>query len=1093
MRMKSLLRFLLVISVVLTSVVCTNAQAPAASGFTVRGKVTELKDSSGVIGATVAELDKDNRIIRGVNTDISGNFVIKMANPNNTLSFSSIGFKTEKIPVKGRKTINVVLESVSSELAEVVISAQNTDNGLMSVSDRNSTIAVAKIDAKAIEEMQGTSIDQMLQGRLAGVDITASSGDPGAGMQIRIRGTSSINSSVDPLIVVDGMPYETQIPSDFNFGTADELGYAQLLNLAPSDIKNISILKDAAATALWGSRAANGVVVINTKRGSVGKPTISYTFKGSMSKQPDAIPMLTGDQYSMLIPEEYMNRNGAPLNTQLVKEFQYDPNDPYWYLNYSNNTNWIKELTQLGNSQDHNVSINGGGEKARYYASLGYFNQKGTTIGTSLNRINTRINLDYNVSNRIRFRTDLSFTHSDNDRNYISAFTSNKDLLRNVAYAKMPNMSVYEYNEYGALTPNFFSPLSNVQGTAPATYNPIAMASSAKNNIISERVIPHFQLQYDLKPGIWMTSFDVQFDINNTKSQSFLPQIATGQRWTSSSVNLAYDGDVDVFGVTTKTSLLYTPKLKNKNHELTSLWVLNSSDVKAVSQQASVSNTASDEFTDITNPARQTASTLSSSVFQTRSVGLLWNVHYGFMDRYIIDMGIRGDGNSRFGPAYRYGLFPSISGKWIISDEPFLKKYSNIIDNLAFRVSYGQSGNAPKYDYTFFSTYGTLGWSYQGLSGVVPANMELQNLRWETIIGRNLGLNLSLFERRITFDAEFYSNRTKNLFFNGLQISSFTGFNSVNMNVGTMDNMGWEFNFAITPKRSKELSIDLNMNIARNINIIREISDLYPREAGNVTANGQYKTYMQVNNPFGSFYGFKYKGVYTDKESTIARGKTGEPIVTPDGQGVYMRFNYPSTDYVFQPGDAMYEDINHDGNINYMDIVYLGNSNPAFTGGFGGTITYKERLKLTAFFNFRSDYDVVNGTRMNTTSMYSFDNQSTEVLSRWRKPGDVTNVPRALYASGYNWLGSSRYVEDASFIRFRTVTIRYTFAKKLTEKLGFKALSGYVTAENLYTWTKYKGQDPEVSMRGNDPFRVAIDYSMTPPAKTITLGLSASF
>lgn len=1089
--MKAFLRFLLLTGLLLTGGSYAHAQTPAPT-HTVRGKVKDTKDSTGAIGVTVAELDKDNRIIKGVTTDVDGNFVIKMSNEYNTLSFSSIGFKTKKIPVGGNKVINTFLESTASDIAEVVVKAPQTDNGLMSVSERNSTLAVAKIDAKALEEMQGTSIDQMLQGRLSGVDITASSGDPGAGMQIRVRGTSSINSSVDPLIVVDGMPYETQIPSDFNFGTADELGYAQLLNIAPSDIKTISVLKDAAATALWGSRAASGVIVITTKRGNVGKPVISYTFKGSVSKQPNAIPMLTGDQYSSLIPEEYMNRNGLPLNTQFVKEFQYDPNDPYWYYNYSNNTNWIDEITQIGGSLDHNLSISGGGEKARYYASLGYFNQQGTTIGTGLSRLNTRINLDYNVSDRIRFRTDLSFTHSDNDRNYVNANT-NRDLLRSIAYTKMPNMSVNEYNEYGILTPNYFSPLNNIQGNYPGTYNPVAMANSARNNIVSERIIPHFQLQYDLKPNVWMASFDVQFDVNNTKSQSFLPQIATGQRYTSASVNLAYDGDVDVFGVTTKTSLLYTPRIVNRNHELTSLWVLNSSDVKSVSQQASIANTASDELQDITNTARQTSSTLSSSIFQTRTIGLLWNVHYGYKEKYIIDVGLRGDGNSRFGPAYRYGLFPSVSGKWVISDEPFMRPLSGYLDFLAFRASYGQTGNAPRYDYTFFGTYNTLPWSYLGSPAIVPANMELQNLRWETLIGRNLGINLTMFKRKLTFDAEFYSNRTKDLFFNGLQISSFTGFNSVNMNVGTMDNQGFEFNLGLNAYRTKDLSVDVNLNLARNINVIREISDLYPRENGNITANGQYKTYIQINNPFGSFYGFRYKGVYKDQEATVARSKNGEPIVTPDGQGVYMRFNYPATDYIFQAGDAMYEDINHDGNINYMDIVYLGNSNPKFTGGFGGTITWRDRLKLTAFFNFRSDYDIVNGTRMTTTAMYGYDNQSTEVLSRWRQPGDITNVPRALFASGYNWLGSSRYVEDASFIRFRTVTLRYTFAQKVIERLKLKALSGYLTVENLFTWTTYKGQDPEVSMRGNDPFRVAIDYSMTPPAKTVTLGLTASF
>lgn len=1089
--MKSRVQLILLTGVMWLLCVAVRAQAPAAT-FTIKGKVKDAKDSSAIVGVTVTELDKDSRVIKGVTTDVDGNFVLRVSNPNNTIAFSSIGFKGKKIPARGNRDVTVYMEDNAFDVAEVIVTAQQTDNGLMTTSDRNSTFAVAKIDAKALEEMQGTSIDQMLQGRLAGVDITASSGDPGAGMAIRIRGTSSINSSVDPMIVVDGMPYETSIPSDFNFGTADELGYAALLNIAPSDIKTISILKDAAATALWGSKAANGVVVINTKRGSVGKPIITYTFKGSVAKQPNAIPMLTGDQYSMLIPEEYMNRNGLPLNTQTVKEFQYDPNDPYWFNNYSNNTDWIKEITQLGNSQDHNVAITGGGEKARYYASMGYFNQQGTTIGTDLNRLNTRINLDYNVSTRIRFRSDIAFTHSDNNRNYVNS-SSSTDLLRNVAYTKMPNMSVYEYNEYGIQTPNFFSPLSNIQGTYAGTYNPVAMAKSARNNIKSDRIIPHLQLQYDLKPNIWSASFDVQLDINNTKSQSFLPQVATGQRWTSSAVNLAYDGDVDVFGVTTKTSLFYTPRLLNKNHELTSLWVLNTSDVKSISQQASVPNTASDQLQDPASASRQTASILASSVYQTRMVGLLWNIHYGFKDRYIIDVGVRGDGNSRFGAKYRYGLFPSISGKWIISDESFMRPFAGMIDNLAFRASYGQTGNAPRYDYSFFSTYSTLGWSYLGNAAVVPSNMELNNLRWETLIGRNLGINLSMFKRRITFDAEFYSNRTKDLFFNGLQIPSYTGFNSVNMNVGTMDNQGWEINLGLMPYKTKDLAVELNMNVAHNINVIREISDLYPRQAGNITANGQYLTYMQVNNPFGSFYGFRYKGVYTDKEATVARGKNGEPIITPDGQGVYMRFNYPTTDYLFQPGDAMYEDVNHDGNINYMDIVYLGNSNPAFMGGFGGTVTIRERLKLTAFFNFRSSYDIVNGTRMLTTAMYSYDNQSTEVLKRWRQPGDVTSVPRALYASGYNWLGSSRYVEDASFIRFRTITARYTFSPKITRLLRAKAFSGYVTAENLFTWTKYTGQNPEVTMRGNDPFRVAIDYSMTPPGKTITLGLTASF
>jgi hypothetical protein len=350
-----------------------------------------------------------------------------------------------------------------------------------------------------------------------------------------------------------------------------------------------------------------------------------------------------------------------------------------------------------------------------------------------------------------------------------------------------------------------------------------------------------------------------------------------------------------------------------------------------------------------------------------------------------------------------------------------------------------------------------------------------------------------MFKNRINFDLEIYKNRTKNLFFNGLQISSFTGFNSVDMNVGTMDNDGMEIGLNTTPYKTKNLQIDFNFNIAQNQNIIREISPYYPTEKGNITSNGQYKTFMQVNNPFGSFYGFRYLGVYKDLASTVATGASGKPIIGPIGQTVYMRFNYPTTTYIFQPGDAMYEDINHDGNINYMDVVYLGNSNPKFTGGFGSSVTYKGSLKITAFFNYRYNYDVVNQTKMTTTNMWGYDNQSTAVLRRWRKEGDVTDIPRALYQTGYNWLGSDRYVEDASFIRFRTLTARYTFAKRLTDRMKIKNLSAYITVVNLYTWTNYTGQDPEVSLRGSDPFRVATDQSMTPPVKTFTIGLTGTF
>jgi len=1070
----------------LFTMLCVTAYAQEV----LKGKVTD-KEGKPLRGVSVSELDSDNRIVRGTQTDIEGNFVLKNVNTKNRISLSYIGYKSVTQRLNGRTSINFSMEDSQGELGEVIINARpSSSNGMINVPEKNLTTAVSRINAKELEEMQAPSIDQALQGRLSGVDITASSGDPGAAMNIRIRGVSSINSTGIPMIVLDGMPYETEIPSDFNFGSADEQGYAQLLNISPADIKDITVLKDAAATAIWGARAANGVLVITTRRGSIGKPTINYTFKGTVSLVPKPIPLLNGDQYSSLIPEAFMNRNGSTLNSTAFREFNYDPNDPYWYNNYSNNTNWIEEVSQTGYVQDHTVSLTGGGEKAKYFASVGFFDQKGITIGTGLQRIATRINLDYTVSEKIKFFTSFSYTHSNQVRHYLS---NNESSIRGMAYIRMPNMSVFEYDANGDLTTNYFSPAANVQGQFSRVYNPVAMAEKAKFGVLGDRIIPRFQVDYDIIKRVLKATFDVQFDINNTKNNSFLPQIATGRPNTETVVNRAYDGDIDAFSVGTKTSLVYTPQFKSDKHDLQAYMNLLTNDFTAVFQESMSSNTASSFLVDPSIPSRTQNNELRavSGQNQNRSIGALIGAQYGFKDKYLLNATIRGDGNSRFGPNYRYGLFPSISARWRLSEEKILKNIK-WIDDLSLRGSYGIAGEVPRFDYLFYNQYRTYDFTYLDQAGIFPSSMELRNLRWQTLRGTNLGYNVSIFKGRVRMDGEVYRNRTKDLFFDGLQISSFTGFNSIFMNVGTMDNQGWELAVWTQPYKSKTVTVGFDFNISGNQNVIREISEFYPNQRGDVTKNGEYLRLLQINNPFGSFYGYRYKGVYSDRNATIAKDAKGNPIIGPNGQTIFMRFNYPQTDYIFQPGDAMYEDINNDGNINYMDVVYLGNSNPKLSGGFGPSITWKN-FRLTSFFSFRYGFDVINGTKMNTTNMFGFDNQSTAVLSRWRKEGDVTDMPRALIQGGFNWLGSDRYVEDASFIRFRTVTLRYNFDKKALKKMKMKSASFFFTAENLFTFTNYLGQDPEVSFRGSDPFRVSYDFSMTPPAKNITLGLVAAF
>ena len=1075
-------------ALIILAVLPALAQQTATSTL-LRGQVFDAADNLSIPGATVIEQDAENRTVGSVITDFDGNFALRIKNPNNKLVVSTIGYKSKTVAINGKQSVKVFLVSTVESLKEIVVtSAKTSDNGLMRIADRDRTTSSVSINAADLENTQAASIDEALQGRLSGVDIVANSGDPGAGMQIRIRGTSSITGSSDPLIVVDGMPYETSVPQDFNFGTADEQSYAALINIAPSDIETITILKDAAATAIWGNRAAAGVLLITTKRGSVGAPKITYTYRGTYSKLPPTIPMLSGDQYSQLIPEQFMNRNGVPLNTLNVKEFQYDPQDVYYFKNYSQNTNWLDAITQPSITGEHNLALNGGGQKARYYTSVGYYKSKGVTIGTGLERVNARLNLDYIVSDRIKFKTDLSYTRSNTQSNLKA---NNRDNIRGVAYTKMPNMSIYEFDERGNLTPNYFSPASNVQGTYSGTYNPLAMAELAINDQVENRIVPHFNLSVDIIPRVFMSTFDLQFDYKSTKTKSFLPQNATGRPFTETVVNRASDADADQSSIITRTNFIYTPNIGEKQ-TFQALLSLQSNDYRYTGHQVLTTNTASSLLTDPSNPSRTQNGTLSASNTQSRNVGAVFTAQYGLLDRYLINVGVRADGNSKFTGQNRYGYFPSVSTRWRISGEPFMKNFEKI-DDLSMRLSYGHSGGAPRYDYRFFNTYENFPTQYLGLNGVYPGNMQLTNLKWETKIGKNLGFNLQMFDKRFSIDAEIYQTTTKDLLFEDLDISSVSGYGSISdQNVGTMESSGWEIGINATAIKTAKWKVDFNFNISNNQNMITEISEYYKSEEGNTDRNGEFKRFLQVDNPFGSFYGYRFKGVYTDLDATRAKDVNGNVIVGPNGQDVFMRFNYPLTDYTFQPGDAIYEDINKDGNIDSRDVVYLGNSNPKFAGGFGSNVSFNNQLRLMLFFTYRLDYDIVNGTDMTTTNMYTWSNQSTAVLSRWRNPGDVTNMPRAVHQAGYNWLGSDRYVEDASFVRLRSVTLSYNLGKDLLKKLKLDEIRVYLTADNLYTFTKYRGQDPEVSM-GSGPFGMAMDNAATPPTKRFSFGLTTRF
>lgn len=1087
-----------IIVLMLSFGMASTAMAQAEGGSIVQGQVISAGDGLEIIGANVSEIDANNRVVNGTVTDFNGNFVMRVRSATNRLSISYIGYIRQVVDINNRRVINISLqESVQTIRTVEVTATRRTSQGGFSIPTRELSTAVQTIDTKEFEGLQVSSIDEALQGRIAGLDIVANSGDPGSGTSMRIRGVTSINQSSEPLIVVNGVPYEVQIDPNFDFANSNQEQYANMLSLNPDDILEISVLKDAAASAIWGSKGANGVLMITTKRGMTGPTRVDYSYRYTMTRQPEGMRMLNGDDFTMLMKQAYLNPRQDDNATD-IPEYNYDPNFPN-YQNFNNNTNWVKEITQLGFINDHYLTISGGGDRARFRVSGGYFNQRGTVIGQSLTRFSSRAYLEYSVSDRIRFISEFSLTNSDNMRNY--------ENLLGIAYRKMPNVSVYAQDSEGNNTSEYFNIPRNSTLDDDQKYlkNPVALANLATNRLQSFRIMPTFRLQYDLlDPNISRLKYEmyVSFDINNSKTSMFLPQEATNLFWTDQAVNRADNSDRETLTIYSDQNIAWQPKFANRDHDL----------LLYGSFQINVGNSASQSMVTFGLPSGEAVdasaygylSGANTAHGSWRSMAFMMRGHYVYKGRYILNGTFRRDGSTKFGAGNKFGNFPGLSAKWIISDEEFMEDTKSWLGTVAIRPSWGISGNQPAYEYLHYSRYGTYG-SYIDMTAVRPTTLRLSNLKWETTQSFNYGFDLGFMDDTYLFDVNFYTKRTEDLLFQNVAITQASGFPSLSyINGGTMDNKGWEVNlYANRFIKAKDFSVDFRFNIANYVNTLIDLDqtllDSYNSDFN--YANGSYLTRVQKGNSFGSIYGFRYKGVYqydeyipgTQESAPVARDAQNNVITDQDGVARPIWFNYygkgGGTPYRFRGGDAIYEDINSDGSIDELDIVYLGNANPKFNGGFGPTFRYKN-WSVNAFFNFRYGNKIINAARMNAENMYFDNNQSQAVNWRWRKDGDDTIIPRALHEWGYNWLGSDRYVEDGSFLRFKYLTFNYGLPQSILRKAKLNRMNFYLTFNNVAVWTKYTGVDPEIHYGS---LGLSRDDSRTPRTQDMTFGASIGF
>ena len=1095
----------------LMAVTAISAQAQEITS--VHGNVSD--DTGPLMGATVCEIDGNGRIIESAVTDLNGNFTMKVRNQKDKIRFSYVGMKTVTQPIN--KTNFKIVMTDNTTIAPVTIKSKRrvTGNGLP-IPQREVANATQNFSMKEVEGMAYTTIDEALTGRIAGLDIIGNSGDLGAGSTMRLRGASSLSTLTDsnPLIVVDGNVRQVSL-QNFDIANANNEKFAELLNINPEDISDIRVLKDAAATAIYGSQGGNGVIELTTKRGVRGKPRLQYSLKLTGTYQPKGYDLLNGDDYTMLLKESYFNPEQSDAAAD-IPELNYDPSFSE-YEQYNNNTDWRDAVTQWGLRQNHYVTVSGGGEKALFRIGAGYDHETGTMIEQKLQRFSTRVALDYNVSERIRVSTNFSMTYTKNERN--------SDGLLDIAMKKMPNMSIYEQDPVtGENTSSYYTMLqsgSSVFNNDQKTYvNPVASAKLAKNLQSTYDMQPELIIQYQLlgmDDNHWQLNWrgQVYLNINNGYSNKYYPQELKTVSWDQG-VNTTSNSSSKSVSFNTKQTLTLIPAFKNKDHSFMMLgrFELNSGSSTSQSEDKKGVPTGI-----TTTQGGGLINGLSSNFSQNRSMYFTTSAHYAYKGRYIIDASLRADGTTKFGPSSRWGYFPSLSLKWIISDEPWMEPTRKWLSMFAIRPSWGRTGNQPMQDYLYTSKYGSTE-RYIDMQAMKPNNIRLTDMKWEIHESWNGGIDLAFLNDRLTLTIEGYSQTTTDMLLSNYRIPSNTGYENVAYrNQGKMRNTGWEFHISSNRIISigKKFWVDVNANFGNNRNELLEIDDLTLDNYNTVFgfSNDETLQRVQLHNPLGAIYGFRYKGVYqynynTFKRMTpeeraqfLAEGKTapvamdanGNLIVDGKGDPVRMMFNYTNDatgrNYRFNGGDAIYEDVNHDGQINALDIVYLGSSLPKLTGGFGFSFTYAD-WRLSTQFTYRFGNKIVNRARLHAEAMTGNDNQSQAVNYRWRKEGDITSIPRAMYGSNsnYNTLISDRFVEDGSYLRMGYAQLSYTIRRKYAQALGVNRINLYASVNNPFVITKYSGVDPDISQGGYGP---AIDSAQTPRSRSYTLGITVEF
>ena len=1008
------------------------ATGTATAQNVITGRVTDAQTGEPLIGASV--IVKTDR--QGVTTDVDGQFSLSTRKEFPlTLHLDFIGYRGLDVDVyDNSEPIEIQLQENYRFTDEVVVI------GYGSQKRSDLTGSISAVSAEQIKNLSTSSFDNALAGTTPGLQATPTSGQPGGGVSLRIRGASSIQGGNEPLYVIDGFPIYN---SSISAGVTTGAGTDPLSSINPGDIESITILKDASATAIYGSRGANGVVIITTKQGKAGKTTVSYDGSIGVQSLRKKVDVLNAREFASLRNEALYDTNPDKGRYQYLTQTEIDA--------LGDGTDWQDAAFRSALTTNHQLTISGGNEKTRFAISGNYYDQDGIIINTDFRRFSGRVNIDAKVSSK--FKVGLNLTASRTDSNVLPTGTNpNNGNAMNMIYAllQMPPTATI-YNTDGSYT------IRNPFETALS--NPIAVLNEGTNTNRATKLLGTAFGEYELIKNLKL-KVQLGVDFNDIRQNSYIPSTT----YEGASVNgHATIGDLEENTWLNENTLTYHTTL-GRVHNLDFLLGFTQQETTSDVFRSGASEFLSDDLTYHSLQSGAVTDTPYSNTTSHSMISYLGRINYDFNERHYLSFSLRRDGSSRFGKDRKWGTFPSAGYSWFISNEPFFKSLKDGISALKLRVSYGVTGNQEIGNYQSLSTLGNEVYLFGDklVNGSTPNRISNDNLGWETTKQFDAGLDFGFFNDRLSLSIDYYHKKTSDLLMD-VEIPYITGYSTSLQNFGSVQNKGLELSLNSKNFVGK-FKWDTAANISFNRNKVLSIggeSDYY--------VSGNY--IVKIGEPLGSFYGAIVDGVLQAGEEAEKGAYTG------NGKNA-------------KAGDRLFKDVNGDGSFTTAgDKAIIGNFQPDFIFGITNNFEYRG-IDLSIFFQGTVGNDILNNTRSEIGVYNGQINAEGDARNRWREDAPSLTVPRAKQDPAPVF--SNLYVEDGSFVRLKNITLGYTLPGKLVQSWGISRLRVYASATNLLTWTGYSGYDPEVTSSDNT-VTAGYDNGKYPVPRTFNFGVSVQF